>query len=84
MLEKLQNTLTDQVTDMWYVMADDLPLDKEAFENHFKDLGYYTYKIQKYDSLKNLIAALYNGEFDALGYCDESDIDELLEYIFTK
>ena len=51
---------------------------------HFKVMGYYLYQVDKHESVKSLLDALYNFEFDGIGYCDEESVDELLETLFGK
>lgn len=84
MLKELKRSLSEQIVDIWHVMSEDLPSEQEVFEEHFKVMGYYLYQVDKHESVKSLLDALYNFEFDGIGYCDEESVDELLETLFDK
>ena len=84
MLKKLKRSLSEQIIDIWHVMSTDFEAEQEEFEEHFKNMGYFLYQVKKHESLKSLLDALYNFEFDAIGYCDEESVNELLETLFGK
>jgi len=84
MLKELKRSLSEQIVDIWHVMSKDLDNEQEMFEEHFKNMGYYLYQVEKHKSIKSLLDALYNFEFDGIGYCDEESVDELLETLFGK
>jgi len=84
MLKELKRSLSEQVIDIWHVMSHDLDDEQEEFEEHFKNMGFWLYKVEKHKSLKSLLDALYSFEFDGIGYCDEESVNELLETLFGK
>ena len=84
MLQELKRSLSGQIVDIWHVMSTDLPSEQEVFEEHFKNMGYFLYQVEKHTSLKSLLDALYNFEFDCIGYCDEESVNELLETLFDR
>ena len=79
MLEQLKNTLTEQVIDMFTYRSEDLPLDQEFYEHHYASMGFALYNVNKHLTLKSLIDALYDCEFDYIGIDSEEMVDELLE-----
>lgn len=79
MLEQLKNTLTEQVIDIYTFRSEDLPLKQDFYEFHYSSMGNVIYNIQKHLTLKSLIDALYNYEFDYIGIDSEEMVDELLE-----
>jgi hypothetical protein len=79
MLEQLKNTLTEQVIDIFTYRSEDLPLDQEFYEHHYASMGFALYNVNKHLTLKSLIDALYNYEFDYIGIDSEEMVDELLE-----
>ena len=84
MLKELKRSLSEQIVDIWDIMSKDLPAEQGVFEDHFKVMGYYLYQVEKHESVKSLLDALYNFEFDGIGYCDEESVNELLETLFGK
>ena len=79
MLEQLKNTLSEQVIDIYTYRQEDLPLEQDFYEFHYASMGQTLYNIQKHLTLKSLIDALYNYEFDYMGIDSEEMVDELLE-----
>jgi len=64
MLKELKRSLSEQIVDIWDIMSKDLPSEQGVFEEHFKVMGYYLYQVEKHESVKSLLDALYNFEFD--------------------
>lgn len=79
MLEKLKNTLSESVIDIYTFRSEDLPLEEEFYKDHYASMGWALYNIQKHLTLKSLIEALYDYEFDYIGIDSEEMVDELLE-----
>jgi len=79
MLEKLKNTLSESVIDIYNCRQEDLPLEEEFYKDHYASMGWALYNIQKHLTLKSLIEALYDYEFDYIGIDSEEMVDELLE-----
>jgi hypothetical protein len=82
MLEQLKNTLSESVIDIYTFRSEDLPLEEEFYKDHYASMGWALYNIQKHLTLKSLIDALYNYEFDYMGIDSEEEVDELLESFF--
>jgi hypothetical protein len=82
MLEKLKNTLSESVIDIYTFRSEDLPLEEEFYQDHYSNMGSVLYNVQKHQTLKSLIDALYDHEFDYIGLDSEEEVDELLESFF--
>ena len=82
MLEKLKKALIESVIDIYNCRQEDLPLEEEFYKDHYASMGWALYNIQKHLTLKSLIDALYNYEFDYMGIDSEEEVDELLESFF--
>jgi hypothetical protein len=81
MLEQLKKTLTEQIIDIYTFRQEDLPLDEYFYQEHYASMGWALHKVQKHLTLKSLIDALYNYEFDYMGIDSEEMVDELLELL---
>ena len=84
MLEQLKKTLTEQIIDSYTFRQEDLPLDEDFYQDHYASMGWALHKIQKHLTLKSLIDALYNYEFDYMGIDNDEMVDELLESVFES
>ena len=84
MLEQLKNTLTEQIFDIFTYRTEDLPLDEDFYQDHYASMGFAIYNVQKHLTLKSLIDALYNYEFDYIGIDSDEMVDELLELVFES
>ena len=84
MLEKLKKTLTESVIDIYDCRQEDLPLEEEFYKDHYASMGFALYHIQKHLTLKSLIEALYDYEFDYIGIDSDEMVDELLELVFES
>ncbi len=83
MLEKLKNTLSEQVIDIFTFRAEDLyDMSEEFYQDHYSNMGSVLYNVQKHQTLKLLIEALYDYEFDYIGLDSDEMVDELLESVF--
>jgi len=47
-------------------------------------MGSVLYNVQKHQTLKSLIEALYDHEFDYIGLDSDEMVDELLESVFES
>jgi hypothetical protein len=85
MLEKLKNTLSEQVIDIFTFRAEDLyDMSEEFYQDHYSNMGSVLYNVQKHQTLKSLIEALYDHEFDYIGLDSDEMVDELLESVFES
>jgi hypothetical protein len=83
MLEKLKKTLSEQVIDIFTFRMEDLyDMSEEFYQDHYSDMGSVLYNVQKHQTLKSLIEALYDYEFDYIGIDSDEMVDELLESVF--
>jgi hypothetical protein len=85
MLEKLKKTLSEQVIDIFTFRMEDLyDMSEEFYQDHYRDMGSVLYNVQKHQTLKSLIEALYDYEFDYIGIDSDEMVDELLESVFES
>jgi hypothetical protein len=85
MLEKLKKALSEQVIDIFTFRIEDLyDMSEEFYQNHYRDMGSVLYNVQKHQTLKSLIEALYDYEFDYIGLDSDEMVDELLELVFES
>jgi hypothetical protein len=85
MLEKLKKTLSEQVIDIFTFRMEDLyDMSEEFYQDHYRDMGSVLYNVQKHQTLKSLIEALYDYEFDYIGLDSDEMVDELLESVFES
>jgi hypothetical protein len=85
MLEKLKKTLSEQVIDIFTFRMEDLyDMSEEFYQDHYRDMGSVLYNVQKHQTLKSLIGALYDYEFDYIGLDSDEMVDELLESVFES
>ena len=84
MLEQLKKTLIESVIDIYTFRQEDLPLEEEFYKDHYASMGFALYHIQKHLTLKSLIEALYDYEFDYIGIDSDEMVDELLELVFES
>jgi hypothetical protein len=85
MLEKLKKTLSEQVIDIFTFRMEDLyDMSEEFYQDHYRDMGSVLYNVQKHQTLKSLIEALYDYEFDYIGLDNDEMVDELLESVFES
>jgi hypothetical protein len=85
MLEKLKKTLSEQVIDIFTFRMEDLyDMSEEFYQDHYRDMGSVLYNVQKHQTLKSLIEALYDYEFDYIGIDNDEMVDELLESVFES
>jgi hypothetical protein len=85
MLEKLKKALSEQVIDIFTFRMEDLyDMSEEFYQDHYRDMGSVLYNVQKHQTLKSLIDALYDYEFDYIGIDSDEMVDELLELVFES
>jgi hypothetical protein len=85
MLEKLKKALSEQVIDIFTFRMEDLyDMSEEFYQDHYSDMGSVLYNVQKHQTLKSLIEALYDHEFDYIGLDSDEMVDELLESVFES
>ena len=85
MLEKLKKALSEQVIDIFTFRIEDLfDMSEEFYQDHYRDMGSVLYNVQKHQTLKSLIKALYDYEFDYIGLDSDEMVDELLESVFES
>jgi hypothetical protein len=85
MLEKLKKALSEQVIDIFTFRMEDLyDMSEEFYQDHYRDMGSVLYNVQKHQTLKSLIDALYDYEFDYIGIDSDEMVDELLESVFES
>jgi hypothetical protein len=85
MLEKLKNALSEQVIDIFTFRAEDLyDMSEEFYQDHYSNMGSVLYNVQKHQTFKSLIEALYDYEFDYIGLDSDEMVDELLESVFES
>ena len=85
MLEKLKKALSEQVIDIFTFRMEDLyDMSEEFYQDHYRDMGSVLYNVQKHQTLKSLIEALYDYEFDYIGLDSDEMVDELLELVFES
>ena len=85
MLEKLKKALSEQVIDIFTFRMEDLyDMSEEFYQDHYSDMGSVLYNVQKHQTLKSLIEALYDYEFDYIGLDSDEMVDELLESVFES
>jgi hypothetical protein len=85
MLEKLKKALSEQVIDIFTFRIEDLfDMSEEFYQDHYSDMGSVLYNVQKHQTLKSLIEALYDYEFDYIGLDSDEMVDELLESVFES
>jgi hypothetical protein len=85
MLEKLKKSLSESVIDIYTFRMEDLyDMSEEFYQDHYRDMGSVLYNVQKHQTLKSLIDALYDYEFDYIGIDSDEMVDELLESVFES
>jgi hypothetical protein len=77
LLSTAKKVLKEGAIELYNIYAEDLPLEKEEFRNHFGNLGEILFEIDSVEKFSDLIVKIENGDFDQLGY--HSGDDDMLE-----
>ena len=83
LLSTAKQVLKESAIEMYSIFADDLPLEKEEFRNHYSNLGEMLFEIDSIESFTDLISKLETNFFSQLGYhnSDEDMLEEFLKEI---
>ncbi|NDB86819.1 MAG: hypothetical protein EB127_29635 [Alphaproteobacteria bacterium] len=83
-LAKLKMKLISRTNEIFLDMRDNCNLDEAEYRDHFSGMGETIYKIDKYESLSDLLKDLTTDQFGHIGLFDDESVEELLEEVFGR
>ena len=82
-LSTAKKVLREGAIELYSIMGEDIPLEKEEFQSHYSNLGEVLFEIESILTLNELLNKLTKGDFSVLGYCsdDEDMLEEFLRVV---
>ena len=81
LLSTAKNMLKTQAIEVYESFAEDLPLDREKYSNHYSKLGEILFEIDSIKTFSQFTQKVESEEFGQIGLFGGDDFEEFLERV---